>query len=174
MNLIPFRTYRDVGEYEMQREVTQFFQDKITFYKNANNIYFRELIKHVVYNEVRIPEVGRISDIIIKVTDKKVFNIECKLGDHTAVLQQAKDHLKWADYSYICISAGALIPNHAVLKIMREGIGLLFWRPGMIDEILMSYKSGKVDKQTRVQVLKRLKEIDAINTGAKEANQLLI
>ena len=121
-------------EAQMQAELALFLSMR-PHYQNKWPYEF----KVNIYTEVGIPEIGRISDIIVRVSEKKIINIECKLENYTIVIQQAQDHLKWADYSYICFFADAYFPARDIAKLVKLGIGLIFWRPGIFVEAVHSY-----------------------------------
>lgn len=126
-----------------------------------------------IYREVSIPEIGRISDIIVMVTDNKIINIECKLVNYTEVIRQAEDHLRWADYSYVCLHTVALLPPYVVRNLIDKGIGLMLWSEvnGLVDVVGAghnTYKAGIKDKAIREGVIKRLKKLDAVKTAEKE------
>jgi len=170
MNLLPFLyspQATDDSESDMQRSIA-LIMEQCEFGG----------INPSVYREVGIPKINRISDVIVKVTGRQIVNIECKLTDHSSVLAQAKDHLKWADYSYICLHAFAPTPNYFIQKIIDLGIGLLLWAPQLTIEVIPAYhntiKKGK-DMKLHDRVNKKLLELDQLKTGQSEnQNQLSI
>lgn len=128
-----------------------------------------------IYREVRIPKIGRISDVIVYLTDRRIINIECKLSDYGFVLKQAKDHLEWADYSYICMASETYLPAYILDEMISHGIGLLFWHPDYFVEVLQSGFNKKKDKLIRESVMKELKKRDQAATGKDESiNQAVI
>jgi hypothetical protein len=173
MNLIE-KFNVSTSEDQMQKAVADYFSnyefDRLTGYE-------WKAIKGKVYREVTIPTIGRRSDVIIKITDFKIFNIECKTNDLAGVIEQAKDHLFWADYSYICVHAKTYIAPYFITDMIEHGIGLLLWqnaneadkRVECIVDVFgagkNTYSEGKKDKSIREMVLKRLKEIDSAVTG---------
>ncbi|HDY88545.1 MAG TPA: hypothetical protein ENH82_10610 [bacterium] len=94
MNLIDKYNVSNCSEYDMQRFVATFFEE---YNFRSSDPYNWDDIKAKVYREVGIPKIGRISDVIVMVTSRKIFNIECKLNDTAGVVIQAIDHLKWAE-----------------------------------------------------------------------------
>lgn len=170
MNILPFlysSQCTDDSESEMQKNIALIMSQQ----------EFGD-IDPKVYREVGIPEIDRISDIIVKINDRRIINIECKLTEHSSVLDQAKDHLKWADYSYICLHAFALTPNYFIQKIIDLGIGLLLWVPQLTVEVLPAYhntiKKGK-NIELHKKVNKKLLKLDQLKTGEIEnSGQLLI
>ena len=81
-------------ESDMQRDVADFFKHNRYFFADR----FTNVIPEI-YREISIPEIGRRSDVLIKMMGR-LINIECKLGDYSGVLMQAKDYLSGVDYSY--------------------------------------------------------------------------
>ena len=121
-----------------------------------------------VYREVSIRRIGRISDIIVEITPRKIVNIECKLFDYTGVINQALDHKRWADYSYICMHAQTLLPAYAIKKMIDNDLGLMLWSKerGLLDVIGAghnTYKSGDKDRATRKIVTNILQKSDPIS-----------
>ena len=115
-----------------------------------------------VYREVGIRKIGRISDIIVEITPKKIVNIECKMFDHTGVIKQALDHKEWADYSYICMHSQAYIPPYAIDNMIQNELGLMVWSSegGLVDIIGAghnTYKNGK-NRAVRKIVMKLLEK----------------
>jgi len=172
MNLIE-KYNLSTSEDQMQKAVADFFADyeydRLTGYEWQN-------IKGTVYREVTIPNIGRRSDIIVKINDRKIFNIECKTNDITGVIQQAINHLYWADYSYICVHAKTYIAPYHVANMIKHGLGLMLWqnenqgdkRPEALVDVfgaeLNTYKAGKKQKPLREMVLKRLKKLDLVDS----------
>lgn len=115
--------------------------------------------------EFRVPECGRISDVVIK-AGGRIINIECKLTDVGGVVAQAKDHLKWVDYSLVCLPAELYIANHHKSKMIEAGIGLLlFKQPGILIEAIYPKWNSQKDWELRKVLEKRLgSEISAFNT----------
>jgi hypothetical protein len=159
MRLLPYLNARDLNESTMQLEMAL----KVAWIKRL--IKDGRMPKHMrpnVYTEVGIPSIGRRSDIIARWPDGKMINIECKLDDYGVVIQQARDHLRWADYSYICFYADAYFPARSIQKLVQMGIGLIYWRPGkQFTEVVQSYyntyKGGK-DKKIRMLVESKLRD----------------
>jgi hypothetical protein len=159
------------SEDEMQQKVAEYFAAR----KFLSNDPFTKYIIPKVYREVHISGVSRISDVIIYLTDRRIINIECKLVDYNFVFNQAKDHLSWADYSYICLPADTYLPAYIIDKMINLGIGLLFWSPDYFVEVIQSGYNKSKDKQLREKVVKLLKRINQQNTGKKEvAGQIVM
>lgn len=173
MNVLPVNSGQNgSSEYEMQHELINVLSKKI-FNATFANHYMGTKAK--IYEEIRIPNIGRISDIILHITDRIIINIECKLGDYTGVFEQAKDHLYWADYSYICICHSAYIPNYVFHKIIMQGIGLIYWfGNNQFIEVLSAYKNKKYSKEARPVILKILKSKQQKITGLKENEGQLV
>lgn len=175
MNILPIISGQNenISEYEMQDKLIDLLHKK-EFNARFENHYIGEKAK--IYKEIRIPNIGRISDIILHITDRVIINIECKLSDYTTVLEQAKDHLYWADYSYICLYHSAFIPNYVFHKIIMHGIGLIYWFGNdRFAEVLPAYKNRKYNKEIRSAILKILNTKQQKITGEKEnEGQLLL
>lgn len=114
------------------------------------------------YEQIRIPEIGRVSDLILRCGDSRLINIEFKLHDYLCVIEQATDHLKWADYSYICVPINALrtFPLTFVSRITDANIGLIVGDGDVFIELIRAkhntFKAGK-QKKIRRKVLETLK-----------------
>jgi hypothetical protein len=166
MRLMPDRNAPCL-EDEMQDKVAEYFANRIFL---SSEPYHKRRIIPKVYREVYIAKIGRISDIIIFITDRKIVNIECKLIDYNGVINQAIDHLKWADYSYVCFYADTYLPAYVIDKMLSNGIGLLLWQPGMFAEVLQSGFNKLKDKSLRTEVLSILRKKDHIITGLIESD----
>ena len=170
MNLLPKTNSHSGCEDDMQREVAEVFH-KQEFYVGAQ--FTGSYVTPKVYREITIPEIGRRSDVIVQVTPRKIFNIECKIVDANGVLSQAIDHLLWADYSYICLHDRAYIPTYIVRNMLKHGIGLLLWREGALTEAFGADYNKSKDKKLRERVMKRLREIDRENTAKNHIQKKL-
>lgn len=112
------------------------------------------------YQEVTIKQIRRRSDLIIKIP-KRVVNIEFKLHDVDTVIRQAKDHCKWADYSYICMPISSILHRRDLFtRLIKTNIGLIVGSNTGFYELIgaryNSFKKGK-DRSIRDSVLKKLK-----------------
>lgn len=112
------------------------------------------------YEQVRIPEVRRVSDLIVK-CGRRLINVEFKLSDYDCVLSQAKSHTRWADYSYIAIPINLLahLPFGYTQRVQDAGVGLIGVSGDTIVEVFkakyQTYKAGK-DREIRNAVKDRL------------------
>ena len=159
MNILPiYQNISSCSEFDMQKSVVEILS-KSELWSSA-----------MIYREVSIPNIGRISDIIVKISNRKIVNIECKLTNHQEVFAQAKDHLLWADYSYICLHASALIPAYAIQNMIDSKIGLLLWTPEIIVEVLLAYYNKNKDKFLRKLVVEKLLKKQQKLTGSKESD----
>ncbi len=111
-------SYSDITELEIQKSVMKYLIEYEYYDKRGGKD---------IFSEVYIPEVRRISDIILWFNKKTLINIECKKFDVGGVILQAKSHLRWADYSYACMPSNAYISNDHRLDMINSGIGLLIW-----------------------------------------------
>ena len=138
-------------------DLVQLFIEKYS----QKHLMFTDWQMFTMYTEVRIPEIGRRSDVVLYTDHKKVINIEFKLTDSAGVFKQAKDHKKWADYSVVCMPANVFSyqTSHWLTQFMKEGIGILLYANGTFIEIMKPYHSthtGGKDKRIRTNVLSRL------------------
>ena len=160
MNILPFGVSSEYSELEMQNSL------EIELTKKCFSSEYSS-IKPIIIREHRIMEIGRISDLIVYVTDKKIFNIECKLNNYIEVFEQAKDHLKWADYSYICLPCSAYVPNYNLHKLIKHGIGLIYWFPesSLFSEVVQASYNKYKDKKLRKKIMPGIKsKLSKINS----------
>lgn len=158
--------HKPYSEYDMQIEVAEFLKNKKFIDTNYDPVFPN------VLREFRIPEIGRISDIIVYMSKRKIFNIECKLDDVSGVLKQAKDHLIWANYSIICLPFNTYVPPHYQKVMIEHGIGLILYIPGhgLVEAINCQYNNGlknsRMNHDIRKKVVNRL--IDHISPPQKK------
>ena len=157
-------------EDKMQRQVADYFSQRRFAPSNWNGFHDSMIIPKI-YREVSISRIGRISDIIIYITNKKIINIECKMEGYEMVIMQAIDHLKWADYSYVCLFADTYLPAYAIDKMVANGIGLLLWKPEIFVEVIQSGYNKNKEKTIHDSVVKLLKKKESIKTGMTELKQ---
>ena len=116
------------------------------------------------YEQVRIPQISRVSDLIVRAGDSRLINIEFKLDDWDCLMRQARDHMKWCDYGYVCVPLTYLSwkPHRHVNFLLSKGIGLIGATNDTFVEVFKAkhntYKKGK-SKEIRNSVLKTLKEL---------------
>ena len=121
------------------------------------------------YEQIRIPEIGRVSDLVIDM-DGRLINIEFKLQDHKCLKAQAIDHLQWCDYSYVCVPAGyySIYPNDFYQNMKDRGIGIILATGTTFIEILRgyrnTYKAGK-KRAVRDFVVNKLNQSKPVATG---------
>lgn len=144
-------------EWQMQEKVVRFLQNQKYY-----NSYLEE-ITPTIFTEVHIPEVHRRSDIVVYLSPKRIYNIELKLNDIKGVVKQAIDHLKWADYSYVCLPHNAWISHPEFKTMLDNNIGLItYLNPFEMVEVMFArhntYKGGK-DREIRAAVNKRLESL---------------
>jgi hypothetical protein len=152
------------SEREMQEDVYKQILDTKYYYQKPHPTISSHYITssskpEFVCMEFRIPEIGRISDIILKLTPRKIINIECKLSDIPGVIKQAKDHLKWADYSYILVPDNVYISPKYIKDCIDLKIGILFYNVVRSDfsEVIKAGHNKMKDKDIRKAVNWRLK-----------------
>lgn len=144
------------SEEKMQKGVIEFL-NKYQF-ESINSEGFKVINPVKIYSEIHIPWCGRRSDIIVQITPRKIYNIECKLTDVQGVITQAINHLKWADYSYVCMPNNVWIANGYRTQMIELGIGLLLWDPESLKptEAIYSRHNKKKDKSIRKKVNAKL------------------
>jgi len=158
-----FRDYSDVFEGSEDDMVKMFIKKFI----DRELIFGDKWIRGKYYEQVSVLEVGRVSDLIVMCGSRRLINIEFKLKNYSCVFQQAKDHLKWCDYSYICIPFDLLIwiPRSFIKDVLEAGIGLLAATKTTFIEVFRArhntYKSGK-SKTLRTKVFIRLQSKEPV------------
>lgn len=151
-----------VAEFVMQEQVDKFLQSHD--FKKWNptggpyGLGEYEKVHTICLREVRIPEVGRISDNVLLINKRRVVNIECKLSDYGGVIRQAEDHLRWCDYSVICLPAdGVYMANYYKTELITKGIGLWYWfRDIGIFEFILPKFNRKKNLEIRKEVINRI------------------
>lgn len=121
------------------------------------------------FKEVSIPEIGRRSDLVVRVKGKteRFFNLEFKLERQDELLKQGKDHCKWADYSYIVLPKHFLriCPQHFLPILFQTYVGLIIGDKSSFTIIrrapYITYSEGKV-KRIREAVKAKLRQKAAI------------
>ncbi len=142
----------DYHEDYMQAQVVEFIQnsDRVRTYHGA----FSD--KPTLLREFRVPECHRISDIVVHFSKRKMMNVECKIQDIKGVINQAMDHLLWADYSIICMPHDTYIANSYRIKLINEGIGLLIWvKDQCLIEAIYPAHNKSVNKHMRSKIYQR-------------------
>jgi len=131
------------------------------FFKTNTTYPYRTDVEIKIFREFRIPEIGRISDHVIYFSDKKIINIECKLADIEGVIHQATDHLRWADYSMVCIPLDNLyIPIKYIKMIIDRGIGLIYYKQDFgLFQFINPKHNKNIDKDLRVKINNRLSQM---------------
>jgi|WetSurSiteA1Bulk_404760.scaffolds.fasta_scaffold28795_3 hypothetical protein len=157
MRLMPNRSAPCL-ELEMQEQVANHFSERKFQLSPGKTERYGKWIYPRVYREISIPHIGRVSDIVIYITDNKIINIECKMTNYDEVINQAISHLSWADYSYVCFYADTYLPSREIKRCLDRGIGLLLWKPEIFVEVIQSTWNKKADKEIRKYVLEILKK----------------
>jgi len=161
-----FRIYNKItysaSEYEMQKQIDEMLrQHKIEDIKRVPGYGWERVeLPKIVLREFRVPEVGRISDHIMLINNRRAINFECKLDDIGGVINQAKDHLKWADYSIIVMPPdSSYVANDYKIEIINSGLGLFYWFKdlGLYEFILPKFNRNK-DKELRKKIINRIIE----------------
>jgi hypothetical protein len=155
MNILRKVNLHDGIESEMQEDVARLIlEDRLWDGENTRKLYM----------EVPCPQVGRRSDIVLSAGKRtKYYNVECKIVDVKKVIEQAKDHLRWADYSYICLKANTYIPQYRIKDMLEFNIGLLLWNPGVIMECVPSGKSEYINTELRKGIIETIEMLKPFN-----------
>jgi hypothetical protein len=161
MTLILNKNYKiseDMTEDDMQIQVDGFLKEqKFTKWCPAAGGYYYIDLQTIVLRELRIPEIGRISDHVLCIDKKRIVNIECKLYDIDKVIHQAKDHLRWCDYSVVCVTPHIYITNENFLEIIGKGIGLWYWFNNIgVFEFIMPKFNRRKNKELREKILNKI------------------
>ena len=147
---------RYASEYLMQGEVDEFLRKQK--YQKVENMWYWVDVPHVTLREFRIPEINRISDHVMVIGRAKAVNLECKLTDIEGAIMQAKDHLRWCDYSIIIMPPDVYIANKYKLELMELGIGLFYWFKGIgVFEFIYPKFNRNKDKDLKSAVVNRIK-----------------
>lgn len=135
-----------------QHKIEDFARDPVYGWKKIE-------IPKIVLREFRVPEVGRISDHVLLINNRRVINFECKLDDIGGVIRQAKDHLRWCDYSIIIMPPDSrYVANSYKQELIEKGIGLFYWFKdlGLYEFILPKFNRNK-DRDLRRKIIQRIK-----------------
>ena len=147
-----------VGYYtedEMQEEVEGYLK-AIEFYRYDNKYPYKHSVKVKFFREVTTPGFRQRSDHIIYFSDRKIINIECKKEGYGKVIEQAKKHLRWADYSLICMPM-IYIPNSYKIDMMKMGIGMILYMKGVgIYQVINPRFNKNKDMRMRVAMIEKL------------------
>lgn len=160
MHLLDYSFGSSKTESEMQEALTEHLQG-LKWYNSSFDYINGTGNPLVITREFHVPEIKRRSDIVVMQTKRKIFNIECKLYNPHSVWKQAQDHLLWADYSYICISAQVPLPQWFIGRCHSEGVGLIFWheKKNAFVEGINGFKSTKINKDIRKKAVQRLEKL---------------
>lgn len=157
---------KDASEDMMQFEVDQFLRSNK--YREIDKYGWRKNVNPIILRELNIPEVHRRSDNIIYLpytfTKPKIVNIECKLDSISCVISQAKDHLRWCDYSIICLPPDrGYVANYHKQEIINSGLGLFYWFRGIgLFEFILPKYNRKKDDEIRKRVIERILERESL------------
>lgn len=159
MPLLNHSSYCEFTEWEMQENVIKFMSN-YKFYRTIVDESWESASKNV-FSEIHNPTTNRRSDIIIWLNKKTLINIECKLFDVIGVIKQAKDHLCWTDYSYICMPHSTYIASCHIAEMIEIGIGLLLYddENKKIYEVVYAKFNRKKNKIFKEQAVKKLQSI---------------
>lgn len=148
-----------------ENEFARLFIEK---YKGIELSFNNDNIPGDFFEQVRIDQIKRVSDLIVKCGNTRLINIEFKIRDHNCLLSQTKDHLKWADYSYACVPSSYLeiFPQLFVQSLLDNGIGLIVGSGDVFIEVFQArfnaYKNGFKVKDLRYKVMSKIKTIQQV------------
>lgn len=150
--------------YQYEDDLVKAFIEK---FKDQELNFGNDWVKGEFFEQVRVPEIGRISDLVVCCGERRLINIEFKLGDYACLENQCIDHLKWADYSYACVPINWLriYPQSFCESLLRRGIGLIVGSKDTFIEVFRAkhntYKAGK-SKELRTKVYRTIKPLKPI------------
>jgi hypothetical protein len=160
-----------IHEFDMETEIIEFLENQEYLHTNGKPINIK------VYRQIHDLRISRISDIVM-IKGAQLINIECKLNDVGGVIKQAKDHLAYANYSYIAMPTKSYIAPYHQAEMIKLGIGLLLWdlkNKILVEVIYAKYnrldKFGKMHKKEKLKTLKKvdlkIKEIETLKQQKK-------
>ena len=149
-------------EIEMQNNVINFIENYSLQKRVSEGSYSHWVdVSKDIFSEVHNAAINRRSDIIVWLDKKRLVNIECKISDVGGVIWQAKDHLCWADYSYICMPHQAYIAPGDIAKMVGIGLGLFLYddENKKIYEAIYAKFNRSANKKFKEQAVKKLQSI---------------
>ena len=102
--------------------------------------------------ECEIPFLSRCIDMVLIDQSNKVITIEFKLTKWRNAIEQAYDHMRGANYAYVCLPKKE--PSNKLIKELKQnGIGLLLYdEEAAIDNRIQVFLRAKESKR-RVNIL---------------------
>ena len=112
------------SEHDMENQVVEMLHSYTYWNTKTINGYPDEVkVKPDIFRQVHIKDIKRRSDIIVSLSKRKVINIELKLLPNQEVINQAIDHFKWANRSYVCLPV-CHMPQWFLPAITKHGLGV--------------------------------------------------
>lgn len=104
--------------------------------------------------ECEIPFLSRCIDMVLIDQSNKIITIEFKLSKWRNAIEQAYDHMRGADYAYVCLPKKE--PSDKLIKELKQnGIGLLLYdEKAAVDEKIEVYLKAE-ESNRRVNTLSR-------------------
>lgn len=104
--------------------------------------------------ECEIPFLSRCIDMVLIDQSNKVITIEFKLTKWRNAIEQAYDHMRGANYAYVCLPKKE--PSDKLIKELKQnGIGLLLYdEEASIDDRIQVYLRAEESKR-RVSILSK-------------------
>lgn len=107
-----------------------------------------------IYKKIvcEIPFLSRCIDMVLIDQSNKVITIEFKLSKWRDAIEQAYDHMRGADYAYVCLPKKKL-SEKLINELKRNGIGLLLYDEEANDNAKMEIYLEAEESNRRVNVL---------------------
>lgn len=102
--------------------------------------------------ECEIPFLSRCIDMVLIDNSDKITTIEFKLTKWKDAIAQAYDHMRGADYAYVCLPKKK--PSENLIKELKQnGIGLLLYDEQAADEEKIDIYLRAEESSRRVNIL---------------------
>lgn len=102
--------------------------------------------------ECEIPFLSRCIDMVLIDNSDKITTIEFKLTKWKDAIAQAYDHMRGADYAYVCLPKKK--PSEKLIKELKQnGIGLLLYDEQAADEEKIDIYLRAEESSRRVNIL---------------------
>lgn len=102
--------------------------------------------------ECEIPFLSRCIDMVLIDNSDKITTIEFKLTKWKDAIAQAYDHMRGADYAYVCLPKKKPSEN-LIRELKQNGIGLLLYDEQAADEEKIDIYLRAEESNRRVNIL---------------------
>lgn len=172
MILLSCKQYSPNFERNVQLDFLHYIERGHADWPKQLGSFIVDYIPPVPFIEISIEQIKRRSDMVLYYSDRKIVNVEFKLKDVDAVIQQAIDHSSWADYSVICIPKGAYISNFNIQTMIKHKLGLIIATENDFVEVIYpgKIKRDKWFKPSRDKIISLAKN-KSINENKDEKNK---